>query len=81
MSLESVVADYSVDDVRVILYKLDNLTNYLYGQITDIDNSIQRRRIISDESLLQLLLAYRLIQNIGIDNDLPRMNIEDDANN
>ena len=73
MNLNRALESLEVVDVREILYKLDNITNYLYGQITQIDDNVLRRRVISDEGLCMLVLAYKLISGINIDADLPRM--------
>ena len=72
MNLNRALESLEVIDVREILYKLDNITNYLYGQITQIDDNVLRRRVISDEGLCMLVLAYKLISGINIDADLPR---------
>ena len=73
MNLNRALESLEVADVREILYKLDNITNYLYGQITEIDDNVLRRRVITDEGLCMLVLAYKLISGINIDADLPRM--------
>ena len=62
------IAEFTMADARQLLYGLDNIIDNLYGQITELpDEGIQRRRVLTDESITMLLLCYRLLAGVNID--------------
>ena len=62
------IAEFTMADARKLLYGLDNIIDHLYGQITELpDEGIQRRRVLTDESITMLLLCYRLLAGVNID--------------